>query len=155
MSKRVLNPNQMAFMDNPVVRPAAQRTRKPRFRGEIPGQRALLMTGARMSGTQLQDEITHSMDRMPHQTMQDLWDQKLRESQWPDSSGQSLYESMQEHGFDPERAGEYPGDKEVRVYYGKTKRMVADKHHRIASAAEIERQGGDEILFPVKLMRDL
>jgi len=146
MAKRALNPHQMAFMDNPVLRPAAQRTRKPRFRGEIPGQLAMLM-----SGTQLHREITKSYDAEDHENLQMMWDRKLRESSWPVSSGQTLYDSMREHGFKFERdVGEGPATKSIRLFHDNSNRFVLNHHHRIASAAEIERQGGEEILFPVE-----
>lgn len=100
------------------------------------------------TGRDLQEQITHSADRMPLQTMNDLWEHKLKESKYQNEGEKSLYQSMEERGFDPTLARGH--NQTVRLHFGKTKRLVSDMHHRIAVAADLEKSGKRTIYFPVE-----
>ena len=113
-----------------------------------------------MTGTELKDAITDSIDRNPiggyGGTMDKMWASKLRQSKRPadhPGHGAGIYKSMKERGWDPPTevwGDEVPGTNasgfeinHVRKYgaipeWDRTEVSVTGAHHRIAAAADIE-----------------
>jgi hypothetical protein len=101
-----------------------------------PGQMKLFMTG-----TELKESITGSIDRAPMQSMDDMWKRKLRESKGEAWHGGGTHASLKEHGW----VGPGPGIHQrmqpgAIPEWNKEHLQVEDAHHRIAAAADIEKR---------------
>jgi len=104
-----------------------------------------------MTGTELKNRITDSIDRAPMRSMDDMWKSKLRESKGQQRHGGGTYQSLKKNGWQ----GEGPGILHRREYsvlpeWDKDHMGVNDAHHRIAAAADIEAKskGKREIYIP-------
>lgn len=109
-----------------------------------PEQLALFYTA-----TDLQKMLTRSVDRdlSPmggFESMEELWDRKLKESKKssPHAHGGGVYDSIKEKG--------YVGDKLVVVHVDADDKQISNGHHRIAAAAQIEKETNKPIFIPVE-----
>jgi hypothetical protein len=111
-----------------------------------------------MTGTELKNAITGSIDRNPiggfGGTMDKMWKSKLRQSKRSGvGHGAGTYQSLLKHGWqDPGTEGGFEINRK-RVYGGipewdRTETSVTGAHHRIAAAADIEAKGKRTIYFP-------
>ena len=94
-----------------------------------------------MSGTELKESLTNSIDRAPMQSMDDMWKRKTRESKSESYHGGGTHASLKEHGW----VGPGPGLYHTTIPGGipewdKEEHQVDDAHHRIAAAADIEKR---------------
>jgi hypothetical protein len=115
-----------------------------------PTQLSMFMTGKELKGN-----ITESGDVLPGQMLGDMWKSKLETAKKPLSSdipGSGSYDSIKNEGWNPADGsvvqakhgfGSMGGSNVVD--FG-----VADAHHRIAAAADIEDQTGKKVFFPVE-----
>lgn len=102
-----------------------------------------------MTGMELKNSITYSGDRNDDETLDDMWNRKVEESKETRGvHGAGTYESIREHGWKPE--GRYD-DKQIPVRYSKSKSSmrIANGHHRVAAAADIEEKTGKLTFFPL------
>jgi len=111
-----------------------------------------------MSGTEWQDDVTHSTDG-PIDT---VWKKKEAQARVPDSQhhsvphGAGLYESMEKHGFDRSKSlnstptiviEQSPSGEQYR-------RVQTEGHHRVAAAAAVERDTGKPVYIPTNYYDD-
>ena len=117
-----------------------------------------------MTGTELKNAITDSIDRAPMQSMDKMWATKLRQSKRSGMEhGAGTYQSIKQHGWkEPEGVwgDETPGHgnsgfeiMHKRVYGGipewdRSETSVTGAHHRIAAAADLEAKGKRTVYFP-------
>lgn len=92
-----------------------------------------------MSGTELKNEITSSIDRAPMQSMDAMWDRKRKESKRDYGHGSGTHASLKQRGW----VGPGPELFHTTIPGGipewdKEELGVSDAHHRIAAAADIE-----------------
>jgi len=94
-----------------------------------------------MGGQEFQAASTHSvdMDMMGLSGMEDVWETKLSEAMLPKESrehGAGTYDSMKEHGYNPSLSKwDTP-----TLWLGNSRGVTqGEGHHRVASAAAIER----------------
>jgi hypothetical protein len=114
-----------------------------------------------MTGVELQDSLTDSIDRNPiggfGRSMDDMWKIKLRQAKRPDTAmnhGAGVYKSIKDNGYvgrtdTPEgfsimHRREYGGIPE----WDKDHMSVDGGHHRIAAAADLERKGKRTVFIP-------
>lgn len=104
-----------------------------------------------MTGTELKDSITSSIDRAPMQSMDDMWKRKTRESKGDAYHGGGTHASLKEHGW----VGPGPELFHTTIpgaipEFTKQDLAVSDAHHRIAAAADIEQRskGKRQIFIP-------
>lgn len=104
-----------------------------------------------MSGTEWQDDVTHSTDG-PIDT---VWKEKEAQSRAPGDQrnaphGAGLYDSMKEEGFNRSKSlnstptiviEQSPSGKQYR-------RVQSEGHHRVAAAAAIEKDTGKPVYLP-------
>lgn len=117
-----------------------------------------------MTGAEIQDLITDSIDRNPiggfGGTMEKMWKGKLRGSKRDDrigpGTGSGVYASLLEHGW-IHNEEEGPVDiMHVRKYgaipeWDRDEYTLSGFHHRIAAAADMERRGKRTINIPVRM----
>jgi hypothetical protein len=94
-----------------------------------------------MTGTELKNEITSSIDRAPMQSMQGMWDRKRRESKRESGHGAGTHASLKQRGW----VGPGPELFHTTIpgaipEWDKEELGVSDAHHRIAAAADIEQR---------------
>jgi len=108
-----------------------------------------------MTGKELKDQITESGDILSGQTLGDMWAGKSETSKKPLSSGipgSGSRESIEREGWNPPEGGVIqanhvlggPGEANLADF------GVEDGHHRIAAAADIEKETGKQTFFPVE-----
>lgn len=107
-----------------------------------------------MTGTELKNRITDSIDRSPMGSMEQMWKSKLRQSKRSGMGhGNDTYASIKEHGWNADE----PQFEILHVrQFGAIPEFDTDRfsvsgaHHRIAAAADIEARskGKREIYFP-------
>jgi len=105
-----------------------------------------------MTGKELVDEgylndsldLSWNTEENDLETMPEMWSRKERESELGGISRPSLRESMEKHGY-------LEGSPSITIFHGNGGiRRVHDAHHRIATAAALERQKKRQIFFPVE-----
>lgn len=137
--------------------------------GQIPGQMKLFM-----SGTEFRGASHASIDFGPKGEEGSLerhhwdkgWNTKLEESKQPEGTkmdsgwrahGSGVYDSLLEHGYQPERHDEFdeglPGPT-LYIDHGLDDYIQGEGHHRVAAAADIEEKTGRHTWMPVNYEDD-
>lgn len=125
----------------PVGRPGRKSGNTGRRSGDIPMFE---------SGTEIQKYITKSFDVDPFLDKGDInnmWKRKLKEAKTPQRAavhGSGLYKAIKKDGFD----WDFPV--QVEHFFGENDKTMAEGHHRVAAAAEIERETGKPVWIPIK-----
>lgn len=124
------------------------------IRGQKGTQLQLLMTG-----TELKDSITQSHDKLDTESMKQMWRRKSKESKlstgttYPDpynegqrtAHGTGLSKSMENHGYIDANPRSH-----IQVDHDGDQRNVWEGHHRIATAARLEKNGKGPFYIPVQ-----
>lgn len=106
-----------------------------------------------MTGTEWQASVHDSYDRMGSESMDDLWEDKLNETQMPvgsDVRSAGLYDKMRVHGY---RQNPREFRNPTINFHTSGTRIQEEGHHRIAAAAELERQGIRTSFIPTNYRR--
>lgn len=127
----------------------------PQFEGihdpNTPFQLPLFMTGTELKGV-----ITHSIDKGPFETMDQMWESKTRRSKGRGRHGGGTYSSLLKDGWQPQT-----DERAVNLWHRHKRPVkelpswdsaeiaVSNAHHRIAAAADMEEKGKRTIYFPV------
>ena len=102
-----------------------------------------------MSGREWMNSVSDSvdLDHGEHETMEELWDLKTDESKMHAGSGHGagIFSSMSKHGYDADKAF---GDAPTILVSSRNQMVQGEGHHRIAAAAEIERETGKQVWIP-------
>lgn len=99
-----------------------------------------------MTGQEIINDVTFSHDTFhgAGESLEDTWRRKEQEGRQPGlHPGSSLYDSMLKHGYKQDSPVlNLHQDNEGEVF-------LADGHHRVATAAALEREGKRQIFFPI------
>ena len=110
-----------------------------------------------MSAGEWQETMERSVDQKQgwnaeaDEPLGDVWKRKLTEAKATKNRGEAhgagTYESLKEHGFKPEM-GNGPYDQPSILINRRNEQIQGEGHHRIAAAAELERETGENIWIP-------
>ena len=107
------------------------------------------------SAGSIMSRITQSGDLGNKETLPEMWDRKLEESKDPYSPRGNLYENMKTNGWDTSKPlrvglrGDWTANSEVDVSRG-GEIASFNAHHRLASAAAIEKETGKPFWVPMQ-----
>ena len=109
-----------------------------------------------MTGKELRDNTTESGDVISGQMIGDMWKSKLETAKKPlssDTPGSGSYDSIKNEGWNPPEGGVVQAKHVIGGARGGLNKVdfgVADAHHRIAAAADIEETTGKKVYLPVE-----
>lgn len=103
-----------------------------------------------MTGSELKKSITSSLDqRYTDGSLEGMWDRKVAQSQKPAGSGgpgAGVYDSLKERGYDDSRSY----SPHLTMDHFDNQREIPDGHHRVAAAAQLEKDTGKPVYIPVR-----
>lgn len=100
-----------------------------------------------MTPAEIKGYVTTSSDLRTGETMDQLWDRKVRESKRPRDygPGSGVYDAL---------SSNKPILGTVTVLHSSPGSELEDKHHRVAAQAEIDATTGKETLVPMEYLGD-
>lgn len=103
-----------------------------------------------LTATELKTYLTDSLDRLPDEDIDELWDRKRQEAQHEYHEymhGSGVYDSIARDGFN----WNFPVEvlHHGKLEPGKYEKLMGEGHHRVAAAAEIEEDTGKPIWIPI------
>ena len=106
-----------------------------------------------MTGVEIQNSVTHSIDQREGESLSDMWNRKAVEAKRPATEGSTVPDSPQ-HGagvYDSlKQSGWQSPSSEIWLTHNNDQVRMGAGHHRVAAAAALEREEGKQVFIPIE-----